>query len=123
MRIPQRSVATNFELSNETIIIQDRFELEILRVTLSLRSLATCSSVVPTTAVAPRFHLLLVWDILYQRNCTVELLIRIPPLLYALMGGAISPRLNTLASVVQTGFKNWTGALIWPKLLSDFWEL
>jgi len=28
--------------------------------------------------------------ILYQQNCTVELLIRIPPLSYALMGGPIS---------------------------------
>jgi len=59
MRIPRRSVATNFELSNKTIIIQDCFELEILRVTLSLHSLATSSSVVPTTAVVPRSHLLL----------------------------------------------------------------
>ena len=37
----------------------------------------------------PRLHPLL--DILYQRNYTVELLVKIPPLSDALMGGAISP--------------------------------
>jgi len=35
--------------------------------------------------LAPGSHPLVVWNILYQRNCTVELLIRILPLLYALM--------------------------------------
>jgi len=42
-------------------------------------------------------------DILYQLNCTVELLIRVPLLLYALMGGANFTS-NTLVSAVQTGF-------------------
>jgi len=45
-----------------------------------LHSLATCSPIVPTFSVG---HFVSV-------NCTVELLIRIPPLSYALMEGASS---------------------------------
>jgi len=46
----------------------------------------------------------------------VELLIRNPPLLYALMGGAIS---SLILWLVQFGLvsENWTGILEWPKLL------
>jgi len=62
----------------------------MLQVPSSLRSLATCSPIAPTSAAAPRSHPLLVWDF-YQWNCTEELLVWIPHLSYARMGGAISP--------------------------------
>ena len=45
--------------------------------TYTSSSLATCSPIAPTSATAPQSYPLLVWDILYQQNCTVELLIRI----------------------------------------------
>jgi len=41
---------------------------------------------------------------LYQQNCTVELLIRIPPVLYALVGGAIMVKFRLV-------WGNWTGIL------------
>ena len=70
-----------------------------VQVALLLCSPATCSPIAPASAAAPHLHPHLVWD-----TCTVELLIRIPPLSYALMGGAISLLILWLASTVQTCF-------------------
>ena len=61
----------------------------LVQVARLLCSLATCSLMMPPLAAAP--HTCFSVGYLYQQNCTVELLIRIPPLSYALMGGAISP--------------------------------
>ena len=44
------------------------------------------------------------------------LLIRVPPLSYAVLGGAISPRVLCLVQLRLVS-ENWTGALEWPKLL------
>ena len=56
----------------------------------------------------------LVWDNLYQRNCNVQSLIRIPPLSYALMGGANFTS-NTRSDWIQKiGLEYWNGLL-------DYW--
>ena len=49
---------------------------------------------------------------LYQRTCTVELLIRVLPLSYALMRGTISPLILWLVQfrlVSETGLEYWNG--------------
>ena len=61
-----------------------------------LHSLATCFPIASALATTLQLCPLLMWDVLYQQNCTVELLIRIPPLSYALMRGANSPLIHWL---------------------------
>ena len=58
----------------------------------------------------------LVWDNLYQRNCNVQSLIRIPPLSYALMGGANF----TSNTQFRLDSENWTRILEWPTGLLDW---
>jgi len=87
---------------------------EILNDTCSSLALlaSTCFLIASTSATTLQLCPLLMWDILYQRNCTVELLIRISPLSYALMRGAISPLILWLVQLKPVT-ENWTGLNCW----------
>ena len=56
-----------------------------MQVARLLCPLATWFPIASASATTLQLCPLLMWDVLHQRNCTVELLSRIPPLSYALL--------------------------------------
>jgi len=102
-------------LGNKAIHTKNTYMIIIVKV--------ACSLIAPASAAAPWSCPFSVWRILYQQNCTVEYSISIPPLSYALMGGAISPLIPRLVQFIQVS-ENRTGILGWgSKVTCIFNEL